>query len=673
MNIQYLKGVGEKRAALFAKLGLHTTDDLLTHYPRAYEDRTDIRPISALVPGDSVCVRAMVGASVTCHTIRGGADLYKTHAFDETGTLRLTFFSAPYIKNVLQQGREYVFFGKVSGTSGTPEMINPVCEPAENAGRSTGRILPRYRLTAELSQGLVRGAVAQALDKNAEALADPLPEDTRRRMDLCHYRFAIENIHFPQNMEALALARRRLVFEELLVLQLALARLKAGRQRQAGYALPPASLDDFYAALPFALTEDQRKAIDDCLRDMSGGNLTHRLIQGDVGSGKTLVAAACAVSAIRGGVQAVLMAPTEILAEQHYLTLQELLEGLGIQTELLIGRLTPARKRKARQRIASGEVQMVIGTHALLSEGVEFARLGLTITDEQHRFGVLQQSALSAKTAETELPPHRLVMSATPIPRTLALVLYGDMDVTVMRGLPPGRKPVKTYPVTEDMRARIQAFIRKLVGEGRQVYIVCPLIEDEREMGYAAAAEYASELRENVFPDLNIGLIHGKLSGKKKEETMRAFAGGEMQILVATTVIEVGVNVPNATLMIVENAERFGLSQLHQLRGRVGRGSEESYCVLFLQGRGETARKRLEILQKNTDGFAIAEADLSLRGPGDFFGERQHGLPEFKLADLSADMELVRLAQEEASALDACALPEGLRNAVDRLYENLRT
>lgn len=670
MDIQYLKGVGEKRAALFAKLGLYTTEDLLAHYPRSYEDRTDMRPIAELKIGDAVCVRAMVAVPVTGHRIRGGLELFKTQVFDDTGTLRLTFFNAPYVKTLLRQGAEFTFFGKVSGLPGAPEMTNPVCEPVEKAGNATGRILPRYRLTADLSQGFVRSAVTQALSKSLESLDDPLPEDLRRRLELCHTRFAVENIHFPQNLKALELARRRLVFEELLVLQLALARLKAGRQRQAGLALPPAELDDFYAALPFGLTDDQLKAVGDFLRDMEAGNLAHRLIQGDVGSGKTVVAAACAVSAIRSGVQAALMAPTEILAEQHYETLNAQLGTLGIQTELLTGSLTAARKRKARERIASGEAQMIIGTHALLSAGVEFRRLGLAITDEQHRFGVLQQSALSSKTGGG-LPPHRLVMSATPIPRTLALVMYGDMDVTVMRGMPPGRKPVKTYPVTEDMRPRIQAFIRKLVGEGRQVYIVCPLIEDEQEMGYAAAAEYAENLRENVFPDLSVGLIHGKLSGKKKEETMRAFAGGELQILVATTVIEVGVNVPNATLMVIENAERFGLSQLHQLRGRVGRGSEESFCVMFLQSQGEAARQRLEILQKNTDGFAIAEADLSMRGPGDFFGERQHGLPEFKLADLSADMELVRLAQEEAAALVMNDLPEGLRILADRLYDNL--
>ncbi|MDR1735906.1 MAG: ATP-dependent DNA helicase RecG [Oscillospiraceae bacterium] len=670
MDIQYLKGIGEKRAKLFARLGLFTLEDLLAFYPRGYEDRTDIRDIARVSPGESVCVRAIVGAPVSHHRVRAGLEVYKTRVFDETGTLYLTFFNAPYIKSALSTGAEYVFFGKVTGESERLEMTNPVCEPSEKAGRSTGRILPRYRLTADLSQGLMRSAVEQAFAKLPEDPGDMLPDDLRKRLNLCRYRFAVQNIHFPQSAQALALARRRLVFEELLVLQLALSRLKDGRQRQPGYALPPADLSDFYASLPFRLTDDQIAAVDDCLRDMSSGKLTHRLIQGDVGSGKTLVAAACAVSAVRGGAQAALMAPTEILAEQHFETLERLFAGLGIETVLLTGRLTAARKRAAREKISSGQAGLIIGTHALISQGVEFHRLGLTITDEQHRFGVRHQNVLSAKAGDA-LPAHRVVMSATPIPRTLALIMYGDMDVTVMRGMPPGRRPVRTFPVTEEMRPRIHAFIRKLVNQGQQVYVVCPIIEDERELGFAAAEDYAENLRAKVFPDLSVGLLHGRMAARKKEDTMRAFTRGEIQVLVATTVIEVGVNVPNATLMVIENAERFGLSQLHQLRGRVGRGHLESHCVMFLQSKSETARKRLEIMKSAADGFAIAEADLALRGPGDFFGERQHGLPEFKLADLSADMELVSLAREEARALARSPLPAALEKAVGTLMKNL--
>ena len=678
-DIQSLKGVGKGRAALFARLGLCAAADLPAYYPRAYEDRSDLKMIAALEVGDAVCVRATVAGPVSGHRVRGGLELFKTRAFDETGMLSLTFFNAPYIQTALTQGQDYIFYGKVSADArGRPQMTNPACEPADRAGRSTGRILPCYRLTAGLTQGLMRGVMAQALERFLDGVEETLPRELRQRLGLRGARFAVGNIHFPQSDAALEQARRRLVFEELLILQLALARLKRRRRRREGLRLPPADLADFYAALPFSLTNDQQKAIADARDDMAGGYLMHRLIQGDVGSGKTLVAAACAVSVIRGGpdFQAALMAPTEILAEQHYATLRGLLAGLGIETALLTGRLTSAQKRKAREKIASGEARMIVGTHALLSEGVEFRSLALTITDEQHRFGVRQQTVLhSQASALQSAPPHRLVMSATPIPRTLALVLYGDMDVTVMRGLPPGRRPVKTYAVTEEMRPRIHAFIRRLAREGRQVYIVCPTIGDgETEMdaaGLAAAAEYAENLRDAVFPDLRVGLLHGRQTPKAKDAAMRAFAEGETQVLVSTTVIEVGVDVPNAALMVVENAERFGLSQLHQLRGRVGRGTEESYCVLFLQSRSETARQRLDVVCRNADGFAIAEADLALRGPGDFFGQRQHGLPEFRLADLSADMELVTLARNEAEALAGQEDFGALENAVGKMLETM--
>jgi ATP-dependent DNA helicase RecG len=495
----------------------------------------------------------------------------------------------------------------------------------------------------------VRSAAARALELLPKDIADSLPAGLRGRSGLCGLRFALENIHFPQSEEALHAARRRLVYEELLVLRLALARLKDGRAKFPGLVLPSADLSDFRAALPFELTGGQESAIAESLADMASGNLMHRLIQGDVGSGKTLVAAACALSAIRAGAQAALMTPTEILAEQHYASLSPLFEKLGARTALLTGRLPASRKAALYKDLEAGRVDLVIGTHALLSVGVRFQRLGLTIADEQHRFGVRQQQTFGAAN-ESGQPPHRLVMSATPIPRTLGLVLYGDMDVTVMRGMPPGRRPVRTYAVTEEYRARVRAFIAKLAGQGLQTFIVCPLIEDAEGAEIAAAESYAEDLRA-ALPALKIELLHGKLPGKKKDAAMRSFAAGESHVLVATTVVEVGVNVPNAALMLIENAERFGLSQLHQLRGRVGRGSAESYCVLFLQGSGQTAKSRMEVMLKNHDGFAIAEADLALRGPGDFFGSRQHGLPAFKLADLSSDMELLEQTKQDAELL----------------------
>ncbi len=689
MDIQYLKGIGEKRAVLFRKLGINTTEELLLHYPRRYEDRTAQKNIADLIAGETCCVVATVGSPLTVAHIRQGLDLAKTHVFDDTGALSLTFFNAPYVQNSLLQGETYIFYGKTaenavykagSMRSGVLVMNNPICEPVEKSGNSTGRILPLYPLTSGLNQGQVRNAVQQVLEKLPDDMEDVLPDDLRKQSGLCYVNFALNNIHFPQSYEELDIARRRLVYEELLVLQLGLLRLKNRRTKAKGRKFEPISIDDFYERLPFKLTLDQLGAISDCVKDMESGSLCHRLIQGDVGSGKTLVAAAVAVHAIRNGYQAALMAPTEILAEQHANTLAGLLEPLGITVALLVGRLTQGQKRKVRARIAEGGADFIIGTHALLSQGVEFARLGLIITDEQHRFGVRQQEALVAKGRDESLSPHRIVMSATPIPRTLGLILYGDMDVTIMKGMPPGRKPIKTFVVDEGMRGRINSFIKKLVGEGRQVYIVCPMIDENEEEGQetsvASVIDYAETLSA-AFKDLRIGLLHGKMKGDKKEAVMREYSQGNLDILVATTVIEVGVNVPNAALMIVENAERFGLSQLHQLRGRVGRGEYESFCVLFLQSQNETSRSRLNTMQAYNDGFAIAEADLALRGPGDFFGERQHGLPAFVLADLSSDMQLLEQTRADArSVLEedgelTMSKNRGLKNRVDHLMSRL--
>ncbi len=683
MDVKYLKGIGEKRAGLLGKLGLFTCGDLVEYYPRAYEDRTVYKKLSELEPGNAVCVRATVAQPVTHSFVRQGLDLYKTAVFDESGMMRLTFFNAPYVQDSLIQGESYVFFGRVTGTALSPELNNPVFEPEGKQGRVTGRILPKYPSTAGCPQSLLRNAVEQALEKLPDSMPDTLPEDVRRERGLCHLGFAARNIHFPQTWDALEVARRRLVFEELLTLQLGLVRLKSRSLRAGGRRLQKVDLSDFYSLLGFELTDGQKAAIADAERDMCSGRLMGRLVQGDVGSGKTAVAAACALMAIRGGCQVALMAPTEILAEQHAQSLAPLMTRLGVDVRLLTGRMTAAQKKAVRLSLASGEAGLCIGTHALLSEGVGFQDLGLIIMDEQHRFGVRQRAGLSEKSEGP--PPHRLILSATPIPRTLSLTLFGDLDVTVMRGLPPGRKPVKTYVVDEAYRVRIENFVRKQVGLGRQVYCICPLIDEPADefadpsapTGAAAVDKYARRLREEVFPELRVGLVHGRMKGKDKEAAMRSFARGETDILVATTVIEVGVDVPNASLIIVENAERFGLSQLHQLRGRVGRGVHESYCVLFLQTSNETSEKRMEIMRSSNDGFAIAEADLDLRGPGDFFGDRQHGLPVFKLADLSGDTGLVREARETAASILASdpelSLPahRALAGRVDRLMENM--
>jgi ATP-dependent DNA helicase RecG len=657
-----LRGIGDKRARLFNKLGLFTVEDLLRHIPRAYEDRTKTLKIRDLQPGEAACFYATVASPVTGAHIRKGLDIYKAKVFDDTGELYLTFFNAPYVKNALVRGETYCFYGQRDIKQG---MVNPVFE--KEGGGTTGRILPIYRSTAGLTQGMLRGAVRQALEMDGTQ-PDILPEEIRRRYNLCAARFAIENIHFPQTEELLSASRKRLVFEELLLLQLGLAVRRGKLVKAPGPVFQPVDMQPFYDALPFTLTDAQIGAIQDIRTDftVSGTQAqanfvlpcSSRLIQGDVGCGKTVVAAAAAYMAFCNGYQTALMAPTEILAKQHAKSLGRLFEPLGLRVGLLTG-----REKKPLYGIADGSVHLAVGTHALLSDTVSFDTLGLVITDEQHRFGVEQRAKLGRGC-------HRLVMSATPIPRTLARILYGDLDVSLMRGMPPGRTPVKTYVVDGTMRTRIEAFVRKTVGEGGQVYVVCPVIEENEGLGLSSADTYAERIKAEVYPDLRVGLLHGKLKAKEREAVMSAFAGGEIDILVATTVIEVGVDVPNASLMVVENAERFGLSQLHQLRGRVGRGFRESHCVLFMQS--ISAKERLEVLRRESCGHAVAEADLRLRGPGDFFGNRQHGLPEFKIADLSNDMDILHASREAAEELQGeLGNHTALSCAVEKLLERL--
>jgi len=668
-DIRYIKGIGEQRAKSLKRLGISTLFDLISYFPRAYEDRSVFRTIANLLPEDTACVRALVISAPRLNHIRKGLDLVKLRVADESGSMDLTFFNQAYVKDSLKYGTYYIFYGKIGGTLHRPEMTNPVFEPEDKAGGITGRIMPIYRLTANVSQNILARAVRQGLEETGSIVPEVLPAEVRERFELSHADFAYHNIHFPADAEALTLARRRLIFEELFVLACALGVLRGRRTDKNGIVPEAADIEGFYAALPFSPTGAQHRVIGELIADMRSGKPMSRLIQGDVGSGKTLCAAAAAWYVFKSGLQTAFMAPTEILAQQHYGTLSNLLAPFGIRVGLLTGSLGAKKKRDIKMSLALGEIDIIVGTHALLSEGVEFFRLALVITDEQHRFGVNQRSLLTEKGEN----PHVMVMSATPIPRTLALIIYGDLDISIIDELPPGRQAVETFGVDEKMRARIMNFTRKLVGEGRQVYFVCPMVEENETLNIKAAEKYYEHLRTKIFPDLRVALVHGKMKSAEKDAVMGAFVRGETDILVATTVIEVGVDVPNAALMVIENAERFGLSQLHQLRGRVGRGAHKSYCILFCEGGSENPR--ISTMVKTNDGFKISEDDLKLRGPGDFFGARQHGLPEMKIADLSSDMSLLSDAQGAASELldsdPELSRPENsvLRKRIEELFE----
>ena len=642
-DVRYIKGIGEARAKALSKLGIATLQDLIGYFPRRYEDRTMTRSIRELELGETVCVRAMIANDPVASRISGGRTVVKARAVDDSGALDLTFFNQEYRKNSLHRGETYIFCGKVEGNLLARRMINPIVEQ-EGQQVLTGHIVPIYPLTAGVSQNLLYKAVGQGLTACRHLLTDCLPDAVRQEHQLCHSGYAYENIHFPADAEALNLARRRMVFEELFILSCGLQMLRSRRTDVAGPACAAADMEEFYRALPFPLTNAQRRAITEAVTDMESGRPMNRLCQGDVGSGKTMVAAGCVWFAAQSGWQSALMAPTEILARQHYENLTPLFEKFGLRCALLTGSTKARERRDILENLALGSIDLCIGTHALLTEDVSYARLGLVITDEQHRFGVNQRAALGQK-AEN---PHMLVLSATPIPRTLALIIYGDLDVSVMNELPPGRQKVDTFAVGESYRQRVNQFIRKQVEAGHQVFIVCPLVgqEDHIPDERKAAAAYAKKLREEVFPDLRVCLLHGKM--KAKEKVMEDFAAGSGDILVATTVVEVGVDVPNATCMVVENAERFGLSQLHQLRGRVGRGQAKSYCILLSEHPSEETKRRLKVMTKTNDGFEISREDLALRGPGDFFGQRQHGLPALKIADLSCDMALLDEAQQAA-------------------------
>ena len=667
--VTMLKGVGEVRAKQLAQLNIFTLRDLICHFPRGYEDRTKLVPIEKLEPDVPACFRAMVMNTPRTSHIRKGLDLTKVQVADTTGRLNVTFFNSRFAAQQLEYGREYIFYGAVSGDFIGYSMTNPVFEAPESQPVTTRRILPIYPLTAGLTNAALLRLVQQALAV-CGLPEEILPAEVREKYGILPAERAYFAIHEPNSMAEAELAKKRMIFEEFFVFSAGLALMRAARKEKKTEPYTDFDMAPFYDSLPFTLTGAQSRAVGEILEDFRRGIPMNRLVQGDVGSGKTMVAAAAAYCAARNSAQTALMAPTEILAEQHFASLSALFVPLGVSVALLTGSMTGKQKKDVRERIAAGEVQVVIGTHALLSESTRFEHLGLVITDEQHRFGVGQRSRLSAKGED----PHLLVMSATPIPRTLALILYGDLDVSILDELPPGREPVDTFLVGESYRPRINAFIRKQVAEGHQCFVVCPAVEENEELGIKAASVWAETLQQTVFPDLRIALLHGQMKGAEKEAAMASFARGEADVMVATTVIEVGVDVPNATLMVIEDADRFGLSQLHQLRGRVGRGKAKSYCILTTHNRNPETLQRLKALCKTTDGFKIAEEDLRLRGPGDFFGSRQSGLPAFRVADLGCDLAAMKDAQQASAdwidAYGASDTPEAkaLRQRIGDLF-----
>ena len=642
--VRYLKGVGPKTAERFEKLGIVTLADLLCHYPRRYIDFS--RPYSiAEAPPDTECVvKAEVFAKPAGRILPGGRRMERITAGDDISSLEITWFNNPYATQKLELGQEYYFEGIVTGGMLRRQMVNPQVRTAAQITAAPFEAV--YPQTEGLSSTVIAKCIRQLLP-HAELLPDPLPEEMLKKYRLLSKADAVRAIHCPATEEEAFAARRRLIYEELLVLQLGIGRMKNRGSASTGAPMQRLDPVPFWASLPFSPTGAQRRAVDEILTDLSGSTSMNRLLQGDVGSGKTLVAAAAIWACIRSGYQAALLAPTEILAAQHAENLNRMLAPFGMRVALLTGGMKAAARRTTLAAIRSDEADLVVGTHAILSEGVEFARLGLAVVDEQHRFGVRQRGMLAEKAAN----PHLLVMSATPIPRTLGLLIYGDLDISILDELPPGRKPVKTRCITGKKRRDLYGFLDREIGAGRQVYIVCPAIEDTPDGGLNAVKSYYEDIAKALLPDRRVGLMHGKLKPKEKAAVMDDFKAGRLDALVSTTVIEVGVDVPNATVMVIENAERYGLSALHQLRGRVGRGAAESWCVLVSDNTAESVQKRLRFLCSTSDGFAVAQFDLETRGPGDFFGSRQHGLPTLQIADLMNDTRTLHAAQAEAAAL----------------------
>ncbi len=654
-EVRYLKGVGEKLAQVLSKLELYTLGDLLYNLPRRYEDRSHFRQIRHARPGESA---TFAGRLITAENVqvRKGLTLTKAFIQDSTGTLELVWFNQPYMRDTMLKLRNklLVVYGTVKESGWGLQIETPEWEDLDDDSDPenllhVNRIVPIYSLTEGIRQKRMRQIMDHAV-QYAHLVPEILPPDVRHRLELMPIAEAIRQVHFPDSLEVIEPARKRLVFEEFFVMQLGvgLQRQQIAQERGIAMRIDEARLmEQIHKLAPFELTNAQKRVIREIWSDMARPHPMNRLLQGDVGSGKTIVAAAAILAAVDNQYQSAIMAPTEILAEQHYAVLHRLFQPLGISVELLVGRLTQKQRAQARERVATGRALVAVGTHALIQEGVEFARLGLAIIDEQHRFGVLQRAALRDK----GIMPHVLVMTATPIPRTLTLTLYGELDVSILDEMPPGRRPIKTHWKHPSERLKVYEGVRKLVQQGRQAYIICPLIEESEKLQVRAAQELAEHLSKDVFPDLRVGLLHGRMKPIEKEEVMEAFRAGEIDILVSTTVIEVGVDVPNAVVMVVEDADRFGLAQLHQLRGRVGRGEHQSYCILIGDPKTEEGQRRLEIMTQTNNGFLIAEEDLRLRGPGEIYGTKQSGMPAFRVADLIKDMQLLEVARQEAFRL----------------------
>lgn len=667
-NIKFIKGVGEKRAEMFYNLGIFDVDSLIHFYPRKYEDWTKTKTVAQAQSGDNVTIRATMITPVKEHMIRRGLTLYKCSFSDGEDVIGVTIFNNKYLAQSLRIYEDYVLFGKIEKTFTTATMSSPKIEKLD-----TGiRIHPIYPAAGKLTSNAIAKVIKTALE-NLEEIPETLSSDIKVKYELISLDDAIRKIHFPQSEEDTYKARKRLIFEELLILQLGLFKLKGNKKSETVLRIYDDYTGEYESLLPYRLTNAQSRAIRQCIDDMMGTYPMNRLLQGDVGSGKTAVATGLIYTVIKNGYQAAFMAPTEILASQHYESISKILRGTGIRTALLTGSVKAKEKRQIKAQLMDGEIDLLIGTHAIIQNDVEFCRLALVITDEQHRFGVKQRANLAQKGTDV----HTLVMSATPIPRTLGLILYGDLDISILDELPPGRQKIRTDVVDSRYHSRIYKFVRDAVDRGEQAYIICPLVEESEEVQNIKSAEQlAKELSETAFKGYNLGLLHGKMKAAEKDNVMRAFAGGDIQILVATTVVEVGVDVANATIMVIENAERFGLSQLHQLRGRIGRGNKKSYCILISDSRSESTRNRLLTMKKYSDGFKIADEDLRARGPGDFFGERQHGLPKLKIADMLEDTEILRLAQQCASDILKSDynldLPEnqGLCKSITAMFRN---
>lgn len=640
-DIKYIKGVGEKRAELFNKLGIYDVRQLISFYPRKYEDWSALTTAKQCESGDIACIKATLMTPVREHMIRKGMTVFKCDFTDGETVIHVTLFNNKYLAKSLRQYNDYILHGKIDVKLTFAEMSAPNIEEAEKCAG----IRPVYHATDRLNSKAIGKVIKTALDA-LPPFEETLDTEFRLKYALVPRDFAIRQIHSPDSFESLEKARCRLIFEELLILQLGLIKLKSKKKAETAVKIKRDFTREFYTLLPFSPTGAQKRAIAECVNDMQSDYAMNRLVQGDVGSGKTAVGAGVIYSAVKNGFQCALMAPTEILAAQHMETLSKMLSPAGFKIDLLTGSTPAKEKREIKARLTEGKTDLVIGTHALIQNDVEFKNLGLVITDEQHRFGVDQRANLAMKGHQ----PHTLVMSATPIPRTLALVMYSDLDLSVLDELPAGRQKIRTDVVDSGYHKRIYEFVKKAIARGEQAYIVCPLVE-EGESDLLPATQYAEKLSETAFKGYNLGLLHGKMKAKDKDKVMTAFANGDIKILISTTVIEVGVDVPNATVMVIENAERFGLSQLHQLRGRVGRGAAQSYCILVSDSKGDTAQNRLAIMKKYSDGFKIADEDLKQRGPGDFFGNRQHGLPEMKIADMLGDTKMLSLCRKAADEI----------------------